>query len=82
MNVAYNGVGEDYGAYSIGEVLNAVPDLVVALDPDQQIVSPLRAGQKPFEREAIADPDLGRRPGCKGKVKVNEGDAWSVPLII
>jgi len=36
---------------------------------------------KPVEDKAEEKLSHGRRPGCKGKVRVTEGDAWYVWLL-
>ena len=82
MNVAFNGVGEPEkppagvdatpqtnGAAEINETPSAPVE--VARDPEE---AALNGDAAP---EATVGPN-GRRPGSKGHVRVNQGDAWSV----
>ncbi len=79
MNVAYNGVGDILPDSNQPEAVagESQPTATMELDPEEKALNGGAdtavngSGEKHLEH--------GRRSGCKGKVKVNEGDAWSVP---
>lgn len=68
INIAYNGVGEDPAAETAERGQNAVSNegqtSQAAVEPEEQAVN------------GSAELPYGRRAGCRGKVRVNEGDAW------
>lgn len=85
MNVAYNGVGEG-PLVSENQTQPAEgpepgdtapePSIATELDPEEGAVN---GAHQAAGEEALPDHiEYGRRPGCTGKVRVNEGDAWSV----
>ena len=83
MNVAYNGVGEDpeRGGMSNGHPKALDDALSVPEDQEERVANGEAANGAAF---GVAETQLphGRRPGCQGKVKINEGDAWYVCTIL
>ena len=76
MNVAYNGVGEDEEKTENGTGIEHSPG------GEKEDAEEGKAAAK-LEEQAVngntaRNEELpnGRRAGCKGKVRVNEGDAW------
>lgn len=87
MNVAYNGVGEESDPLkkppaptgSNGHIAEeSYPVVATEVDPEEGDMNGLDAGKD--IRPQSSDNENGRRPLCKGKVRVNEGDAWSVKI--
>ncbi len=73
MNVAYNGVGEDEVDKPEGEGDAAAQD---GESSKQEAGSSVRHEKRSMQVDESGDLPNGRRPNCKGKVRVNEGDAW------
>jgi tRNA (guanine26-N2/guanine27-N2)-dimethyltransferase len=78
-NVAFNGVGENVKP-PVAASTSTAPGIEGAAG---DIGGPggNTAGEVISEEDDAARmQEAGRRPGCRGRVKVNEGDAWSAPV--
>jgi len=74
MNVAYNGVGETPASNEPPNPADDENDQNVEQEADEKAeVNPEECTLNGYDGPAR---ELGRRPGCKGKVRVTEGDAW------
>lgn len=73
MNVAYNGVGEDEVE---GEASKADEEAGKTENGESS-----KSVYKPLPLDEEGNLPNGRRKDCKGRVKVNEGDAWYVLLL-
>jgi hypothetical protein len=87
MNVAYNGVGEEEPdtqgdkADQIGEPANGEIETGEAEGKTAESeVEAKRPGSYGMKVDEHGNLPNGRRPNCKGKVRVNEGDAWYVDV--
>ena len=75
LNVAYNRVGEEAAI-----TRHAPPQTEAIMTPDSVPNDSAEVNESMEETtmtgKANGEHNHGRRPDCRGKVTVNEGDAW------
>lgn len=73
--------GKKSGAETTGTEENSTGSAAggVGVEETSPVLDPEEGAMNGSEAQATApESNLGRRPGCDGHVKVNEGDAWWV----
>jgi hypothetical protein len=81
MNIALNGVGEDEPANDAKEEVNGTHEESEERNGESSAMAnpPDRAEESAAVEQSVftgGTSDNGRREGCNGKVRTNQGDAW------